>query len=137
MGAITLRLAFVAFVEFVLLAASSSASSSASEALCGAGLAAGTCATAATFAQLVDALHLNATGPSTVCVTSNIDWPSQVASGLEQGISMKRAVSVFGVCQNQKCVLKGNQKRMDELTVAMTKDGEGFLATYEIAMTAL
>ncbi len=34
-------------------------------------------------------------------------------------------------------VLKGNQQKMDELTVSLQKDGEGFVGTFEIAMTAL
>ncbi len=34
-------------------------------------------------------------------------------------------------------VLKGNQAKMDELTVDIDKDGDGFVASFEIAMTAL
>lgn len=34
-------------------------------------------------------------------------------------------------------VLKGDQKKMDDLTVDLRKDGEGFMGTFEIAMTAL
>ena len=34
-------------------------------------------------------------------------------------------------------VLKGNQKKMDELTIGMEQDGEGLVGTFEIAMTAL
>jgi hypothetical protein len=38
---------------------------------------------------------------------------------------------------NRDIVIKGDQKRLDALTVALQQDGDGFAGTFEIAITAL
>ena len=47
----------------------------------------------------------------------------------------ERGPNPIGV--DRDIVLKGNKKKMDELTVSLQKDGGGLAGTFEIAMTAL
>jgi protocatechuate 3,4-dioxygenase beta subunit len=68
--------------------------------------------------------------------STQLFFPAELSSAVyESGVYAERGPNPIDI--DRDLVLKGNRQKMEELTVAIDKQGEGFVAGYEIAMTAL